>query len=31
MNPWGSKHVEEVKNLIKASTWKVYISLIYVA
>jgi len=31
MNPWGSKHVEDVKTEIKALIWEVCISLVYVA
>ena len=31
MNPWGLKHVEDVKNQIKALILKVHISLIYTA
>ena len=31
MNPWGSKHVEDVKNWIEALIWELCISLIYVA
>ena len=31
MNPWDSKHVEDIKNQIKALIWKVCISLVYVA
>jgi len=31
MNPWGSKHVEDVKNRIKTIIWKVHISSVYVA
>ena len=31
MDPWSSKHVEDVKNRIKTLTLKVYISFVYVA
>jgi len=29
MNPWGSKHVEGVKNRMEVLIWKVCISLVY--
>jgi hypothetical protein len=31
MNPWGSKYVEDAKNLIKELILKICISLVYVA